>query len=36
MALLNQHNISALIVVDDERHPIGIVHFHDLLRVGVA
>ncbi|MDO6965293.1 KpsF/GutQ family sugar-phosphate isomerase [Rhizobium alvei] len=36
MALLEQHNISALIVVDDERRPIGIVHFHDLLRVGVA
>jgi arabinose-5-phosphate isomerase len=36
MALLEQHNISALIVVDDERRPIGIVHFHDLLRIGVA
>ncbi|MDI7860516.1 KpsF/GutQ family sugar-phosphate isomerase [Rhizobiaceae bacterium n13] len=36
MALLNQHNISALIVVDDARRPSGIVHFHDLLRIGVA
>ena len=36
MAVLNQHNISALMVVDDENRPVGIVHFHDLLRIGVA
>jgi arabinose-5-phosphate isomerase len=36
MALLNKHSIGALIVVDEDRRPIGIVHFHDLLRVGVA
>ncbi|MGV1789786.1 KpsF/GutQ family sugar-phosphate isomerase [Rhizobium sp. A37_96] len=36
MAVLNRHNISALIVVDDTRRPVGIVHFHDLLRIGVA
>ncbi|TCL69704.1 KpsF/GutQ family sugar-phosphate isomerase [Rhizobium sp. BK251] len=36
MALLNRHNISALIVTDAERRPVGIVHFHDLLRIGVA
>ena len=36
MALLNKHNISALIVTDENRLPVGIVHFHDLLRVGVA
>lgn len=36
MALLNQHNISALFVVDDDNKPAGIVHFHDLLRIGVA
>ena len=36
MALLNQYNISALIVTDEDRRPVGIVHFHDLLRVGVA
>ncbi|MCJ9754428.1 KpsF/GutQ family sugar-phosphate isomerase [Neorhizobium sp. BETTINA12A] len=36
MALLNKHSIGALLVVDEERKPIGIVHFHDLLRVGVA
>ncbi|KGD92038.1 KpsF/GutQ family sugar-phosphate isomerase [Rhizobium sp. YS-1r] len=36
MALLNKHSIGALIVIDAERKPVGIVHFHDLLRVGVA
>jgi arabinose-5-phosphate isomerase len=35
MALVNEHNISALIVAEGGR-PVGIVHFHDLLRVGVA
>ncbi len=36
MALLNKHSIGALLVVDEDKRPIGIVHFHDLLRVGVA
>jgi arabinose-5-phosphate isomerase len=36
MAILNKHSIGALLVVDDQRRPVGIVHFHDLLRVGVA
>lgn len=35
IAILNEHNISALVVVEDER-PVGVVHFHDLLRIGVA
>jgi len=35
LSLLNEHNVSALIVVDNER-PVGLVHFHDLLRIGVA
>src|SRR4051794_20211475 len=35
LSLLNEHNVSALIVVDNER-PVGIVHFHDLLRIGAA
>jgi arabinose-5-phosphate isomerase len=35
MDTLNRNNISALIVVED-RKPVGIVHFHDLLRIGVA
>jgi len=28
--------ITALFVVDSQRRPIGILHVHDLLRVGVA
>jgi arabinose-5-phosphate isomerase len=36
MAILNKHSIGALLVVDADRKPVGIVHFHDLLRVGVA
>ncbi|SFB59599.1 arabinose-5-phosphate isomerase [Rhizobium sp. NFR07] len=36
MALLNKHSIAALLVVDEDRRPIGIIHFHDLLRVGVV
>ena len=35
LGLLNAHNISALIVVDDDK-PVGVVHFHDLLRIGAA
>jgi arabinose-5-phosphate isomerase len=35
MGLLNEHHISALIIVEDAR-PIGVVHFHDLLRIGAA
>jgi arabinose-5-phosphate isomerase len=35
LALLNDHHISALIVVDADK-PVGVVHFHDLLRIGAA
>jgi arabinose-5-phosphate isomerase len=35
LQLLNSSKITALIVVESER-PVGIVHFHDLLRTGVA
>lgn len=35
MDLLNRHNISALMVVNGQT-PVGVVHFHDLLRIGVA
>lgn len=36
LATLNEHSIGALIVVDEENRPVGLVHFHDLLRIGVA
>ncbi len=35
LQLLNASKITALIVVENKR-PVGIVHFHDLLRAGVA
>ena len=35
LQLLNSSKITALIVIDGEK-PVGIVHFHDLLRAGVA
>lgn len=36
MGILNKHNIGALIVTNPDRVPLGIIHFHDLLRIGVA
>ena len=35
LQLLNSSKITALIVIDGGK-PVGIVHFHDLLRAGVA
>ncbi len=35
MGLLNDHHISALIVVEGDL-PVGVVHFHDLLRIGAV
>ncbi|MGB3830546.1 MAG: KpsF/GutQ family sugar-phosphate isomerase [Mesorhizobium sp.] len=35
IALLNKHNISALVVTEGGT-PVGVVHFHDLLRIGAA
>ena len=35
LAILNENDISALVVVEDDR-PVGIVHFHDLLGIGAA
>jgi arabinose-5-phosphate isomerase len=35
IAILDESRISALVVVEDGK-PVGIVHFHDLLRIGVA
>jgi len=33
--ILNGYNISALVVAEEGK-PVGIVHFHDLLRIGVV
>ncbi|MBV2144276.1 KpsF/GutQ family sugar-phosphate isomerase [Falsochrobactrum sp. TDYN1] len=35
MSLLEEYHISVLIVVEDGK-PVGLVHFHDLLRIGAA
>lgn len=36
LEMLNANRITAVMVTDSGNHPIGIVHLHDLLRVGVA
>jgi arabinose-5-phosphate isomerase len=33
--IMETHKITALIVINQENHPIGVVHMHDLLRAGV-
>jgi len=35
IALINQHQISALLVTEHDR-PVGVISFHDLLRIGTA
>lgn len=36
LEMVNRLRITALIVADAERRPVGLVHVHDLLRLGVA
>lgn len=36
LELMNSRKINALVVVENSRRPCGMVHLHDLLRVGVA
>ena len=36
LAMMNERKISALMVVDDQARPIGVLHIHDCLRAGVA
>ena len=33
--LMQKHSISALVIIDDEGRPAGVIHLHDLLRAGV-
>lgn len=35
LALMQQHHITSLIIVDDKNCPIAVIHLHDLLRAGV-
>lgn len=34
--LMEKYSITALAVVDENDHPIGVIHIHDLLKAGVA
>ncbi len=35
MQIMNQHNITQVIVVNDKKQPVGIVHLHNLLEAGI-
>jgi arabinose-5-phosphate isomerase len=32
---MENYKITSLIVIDDEQHPIGIIHLHDLINLGL-
>lgn len=34
--IMEKHSITSLVVCDEENHPIGMIHIHDLLKAGVA
>ena len=34
--LMEANSITSLVVNDEQMHPIGMVHIHDLLKMGVA
>ena len=36
LAFMEKYSITSLAVCDEENHPIGVIHIHDLLRAGVA
>lgn len=36
LAQLNQLKITSLFVIDGERRPVGLIHIHDLLRIGLV
>ncbi|MCL4153187.1 UNVERIFIED_CONTAM: hypothetical protein GTU68_050931 [Idotea baltica] len=36
LALMQQHKINALLIVDDQQHLVGALNMHDLLRAGVV
>lgn len=35
LALMEQHTITSLVVVDDHHRPVAVIHLHDILRAGV-
>ena len=36
LAALNARKLGVLVVADDDRRPLGVLHIHDLLRAGVG
>lgn len=36
LALMQQHRITSLVIENDSRHPVAVIHIHDLLRAGVV
>lgn len=35
LSMMQQHKITSLVVINEQKQPVGIVHMHDLLRAGV-
>ena len=36
LAIMERHKITTLMVLDEEKHPLGLLHMYDLLQAGVA
>ncbi len=36
LAVMENHKITSLVIVDNDKHPIGVIHIHDLINAGVA
>lgn len=36
VAVMEQHRITSLFVLADDRRPVGVIHLHDLLRAGIV
>ena len=35
LGIMENQSISALVVTDEQQHPVGVIHMHDLLRAGI-
>ncbi|MFV9989277.1 MAG: KpsF/GutQ family sugar-phosphate isomerase [Coxiella endosymbiont of Dermacentor nuttalli] len=35
LKVMHEHKITSLVVTDEEQHPLGVIHMHDLLRAGI-
>jgi arabinose-5-phosphate isomerase len=36
LEILNSKSITCIFVIDEEGKPVGLIHIHDLLRIGVT